>query len=116
MVVEGSLPYKVYNYIEQVFTRDDYYIAYIVHTVKSCGSYIQTISTIILDCFKKSVRHIILFSICNTDSFLTLSILNLHCHLHPLQAANCYRNSRLVVDEDDLMSFKIKEYYHVLVN
>ena len=23
-----------------------------------------------------------------------------HCQLHPLQAANCYRNSRLVVDED----------------
>ena len=33
---------------------------------------------------------------------LTLSILSLHCHLHPLQAANCCRNSRLVVDEDDL--------------
>ena len=25
-----------------------------------------------------------------------------HCHLHPLQAANCCRNSPLVVDEDDL--------------
>ena len=25
-----------------------------------------------------------------------------HCHLHPLQAANYCRNSRLVVDEDDL--------------
>ena len=24
------------------------------------------------------------------------------CHLHPLQAANCCRNSRLAVDEDDL--------------
>ena len=34
----------------------------------------------------------------------------------PLQAANCCRNSRLVVDEDDLMWFKIKEKYHVLVN
>ena len=33
---------------------------------------------------------------------LTLSILTLHCHLHPLQAVNCCRNSRLVVDEDDL--------------
>ena len=32
----------------------------------------------------------------------TLSSLTLHCHLHPLQAANCCRNSRLVVDEDDL--------------
>ena len=35
-------------------------------------------------------------------SALTLSILTLHCHLHTLQAANCCRNSRLVVDEDDL--------------
>ena len=25
-----------------------------------------------------------------------------YCHLHPLQAANCCRNSRLVVYEDDL--------------
>ena len=25
-----------------------------------------------------------------------------NCHLHPLQAANCCRNSRLVVNEDDL--------------
>ena len=33
---------------------------------------------------------------------LTLSSLTLHCHPHPLQAANCCRNSRLVVDEDDL--------------
>ena len=33
---------------------------------------------------------------------LTLSSLTLHCHLHPLQAANCCRNSRLVVDENDL--------------
>ena len=37
---------------------------------------------------------------------LTLSSLILHCHLHPLQAANCCRNSRLVVDEDDLMWVK----------
>ena len=29
-----------------------------------------------------------------------------NCHLHPLQAANCCRNSRLVVDEDDLMWVK----------
>ena len=29
-----------------------------------------------------------------------------HCHLHPLQAANCCRNSRLVVDEDDLKWLK----------
>ena len=29
-----------------------------------------------------------------------------HYHLHPLQAANCCRNSRLVVDEDELMWLK----------
>ena len=33
---------------------------------------------------------------------LNLSNLTLHCHLHPLQAANCCRKSRLVVHEDDL--------------
>ena len=33
---------------------------------------------------------------------LTLSNLNLPLSPHPLQAANCCRNSRLVVDEDDL--------------
>ena len=38
--------------------------------------------------------------------FLTLSSLTLHCHLHPLLAANCCRNSRLVVDEYDLMRVK----------
>ena len=37
-------------------------------------------------------------------------------NVHPLQAANCCRNSRLVVDEDDLMWFKITENCHVLVN
>ena len=47
---------------------------------------------------------------------LTLSILNLCCHLHPLQAANCCRNSRLVVEEYDLKWVKIKENYYVLVN
>ena len=39
-----------------------------------------------------------------------------HCHLHPLQAANCCRNSRLVVDEYDLIGLKIKENCYVLVN
>ena len=39
-------------------------------------------------------------------SALTLSSLTLHHHLHPLQAANSCRNSRLVVDEDDLMWIK----------
>ena len=29
-----------------------------------------------------------------------------HCHLYPPQAANGYRNSRLVVDEDDLKYVK----------
>ena len=33
---------------------------------------------------------------------LTVSGLKLPCHLHPLQAANCCRNSRLIVDEEDL--------------
>ena len=41
-----------------------------------------------------------------TIQCLTLSSLTLHCHLHPLQAANCCRNSRLVVDENDLMLVK----------
>ena len=40
-------------------------------------------------------------------STLTLSSLNCHhCHLQPLQAVNCCRNSRLVVDEDALKWFK----------
>ena len=39
-----------------------------------------------------------------------------HCHLYPLQAANCCRDSRLVVDEDDLMWFENKDNYHVFVN
>ena len=37
-----------------------------------------------------------------------------HCNLHPLQAANCCRNSRLVVNEDDLnwvTLVKIYSYY-----
>ena len=38
--------------------------------------------------------------------YLTLSSLNLPLSSHPLQAANCCRNSRLVVDEDDLKSVK----------
>ena len=39
-----------------------------------------------------------------------------HCHLHPLQAANCCRNSRLVVDKMIQCGLKINENYHVLVN
>ena len=35
---------------------------------------------------------------------------------HSLQAASCCRNSRLVVNKDDLKSVKIKENCHVLVN
>ena len=34
------------------------------------------------------------------------SVFNPFKHLHPPQAANCCRNSRLVVDEDDLTWFK----------
>ena len=47
---------------------------------------------------------------------LTFSSLNLPLTSHPLQGANCCRNSQLVVDEDDLMSFIIKENCHELVN
>ena len=38
----------------------------------------------------------------NTDDFAFFQAWIYHCHLHPLQAANCCRNSRLVVDEDDM--------------
>ena len=37
----------------------------------------------------------------------SLSRIN-HCHLQPLQTANCCRNSRLVVNEDDLKGVKKK--------
>ena len=47
---------------------------------------------------------------------LTLSSLNLPLTSHPPQGANFSRNSQLVVDEDDLMSFTIKENCHELVN
>ena len=42
---------------------------------------------------------------------LTLSGLNLpfKIHYNPLQSANCCRNSRLVVDKDDLKWIKMKE-------
>ena len=38
-----------------------------------------------------------------------------HCHLHPLQAANCCRNSRLVVDEDvwKWVAFEKKYCYYL---
>ena len=34
------------------------------------------------------------------------------CRIHPLQVANCCRNSRLVVDEDDIMTVanEMKKY------
>ena len=47
------------------------------------------------------IRHVVKKVITELKG-LTLSSLNYHCHLHPLQAANCCRNSRLVVDENDL--------------
>ena len=55
------------------------------------------------------IAHVIcaVFSMSKIQPFvlcLTLSSLNFHCRLHPLQAANCCRNSRIVVDEDDLKS------------
>ena len=37
-----------------------------------------------------------------------------HCHLHPLQAANCCRNFRLVVDENDL-EWVVNEKYILLI-
>ena len=47
------------------------------------------------------INNIIL--VCMYVCLLTLSNLTLQCHLHPLQAVNCCRNSRLVVDEDGVM-------------
>ena len=46
-------------------------------------------------------------STCNVcwDLFSSLTV---HCHIHPLQAANCCRNSRLVVDEEDFKWVKKK--------
>ena len=43
---------------------------------------------------------------CVSFNSVTLSSLTLPLSSHPLQAANCCRNSRLVVDEDDLMWVK----------
>ena len=46
--------------------------------------------------------------------FLPVQARIYHCHFHPLQAANCCRNSRLVVNEDDLKRVaneKIYGYY-----
>ena len=67
------------------------------------------VNTCKLLCYFESHRHLAyifpLLFMCiqsNYSGTLTLSSLILHCHLHPLQAANCCRNSRLVVDEDDL--------------
>ena len=37
---------------------------------------------------------------------LTLTSQTLHCHFPSLQAANCWRNSRLAVDEDALKRVK----------
>ena len=39
-----------------------------------------------------------------------------HCHLHPLQAANCFRNSRLVVDENDLNLVAMDKNVLLLLN
>ena len=49
-------------------------------------------------------------------SFLTHSGLDLPLSSHPLQAANCCRNSRLIVDKDDLKWVKNLENCYVLVN
>ena len=53
-----------------------------------------------------------LYQVVNLSSFLSypkvipFQARLYHSHLHPPQAANCCRNSRLVVVEDDLMWFK----------
>ena len=44
------------------------------------------------------------------DDVSTLTLWS-HCHLHSPQAAKCCRNSRLVVDEDDLMLVQLKKKY-----
>ena len=55
-------------------------------------------------CMKLAYQYMAIFI--NFPPTLTLSSLTLHCHLHPLQAANRCRNSRLVVDEHDLLWVK----------
>ena len=40
-------------------------------------------------------------NVADSNVYLSQS-LSYHCHLHSPQTANCYRISRLVVDEDDL--------------
>ena len=46
---------------------------------------------------------------------LILSSLNLQCHFQPLQDANCCRNSRLVVDGEDLKRMKNKKMISLLL-
>ena len=38
-----------------------------------------------------------------------------HCHFHPLQAANCCRNSRLVVTENDLKRVANEKIYRLFI-
>ena len=47
---------------------------------------------------------------------VTLTLSSLNCHLHPLQAGNCYRNSRLVVDENDLQLVTNEKIYCYFYN
>ena len=54
---------------------------------------------------RELLNCLFLFFIHFTLSSLVLPLFY-HYHLHPLQAANCCRNYRLVVDEDDSMWFK----------
>ena len=53
---------------------------------------------------KGKIQNILIisnFKIASTIPVWTLSCLNYPLSSHPLQAVNCCRNSRLVVDEDD---------------
>ena len=54
-------------------------------------------------CRLSSIKCFTLQIIINPHSFscLPFQACVYHCHLHPLQAANCCRNSRLVVDEEN---------------
>ena len=62
--------------------------------------YLQVITKITTKIIYMIILHLKLSLI------ITLSRLTLHCHIHPLQAANCCRNSQLAVDEDDFMWVK----------
>ena len=63
-----------------------------------CLRYVYHRDTSVLTTYVDTMLHMCFV---NLHSFLTLSGLIYHCYLHPLQASNCCRNSRFIVDEDD---------------